>query len=288
MSSSPSGSILGLLEEALPAHGVRLRALLARAQVGGDPELVHDVRVSLRRLEALARLYRGVPEKGDGEAVRASARALRRRLSLLRLEEVGRTLLAARIGAADGGIEALVFPGELPAVRVGPSDLARVERTLTGWRRRLASAFDGPFAPRADGETLLRRQVRRRLRRRVGELSSLLPASRKTLHAARIAAKRVRYALEAVEPLDPGARPLLRLLRSFQEAAGDAHDLVELASRVRAAAAAGPAPGPPIEPLVRALDAEAGRALATARRRGAVLAVPVRKIRGALGMPETR
>jgi CHAD domain-containing protein len=288
VSSSLSGSILGLLEGALAAHGLRLRALAARAEAGGDAELVHDVRVSLRRLEALARLYRGVPGKGDGEAVRASARILRRRLSLLRSEEVGRALLAARTEAADGGIEALVFPGNLPAVRVGASDLARVERALTGWSRRLASAFDGPFAPRVDGEALLRRMTRRRLRRRFAELSSLLPAGRKTLHAARIAAKRVRYALEAVEPLDPGVRPLLRLLRSFQEAAGDAHDLVELAARVRTAAATASAPGPLVEPLVRALDAEAGRVLSTARRRGAALAGPVRKVRCALGAPKTR
>ena len=88
-----SGSILGLLEKALPAHGVKLRALATRARSAGDEELVHDLRVALRRTEALARLFRGIPGKGDGEAPRESARALRRRLSVLRSEEVGRALL---------------------------------------------------------------------------------------------------------------------------------------------------------------------------------------------------
>lgn len=284
MASPRPGSILGLLGEALAVHGARLRELAARARAGGDDDLVHDVRVALRRLEALARLFRGVPGKGDGDAVRASARDLRRRLSLLRSEEVGRALLAARPGAVEAGLEALVFPGELPSVRVDPAQVREVERTLGAWRGRLASASDGAFAPRAGLEVLLARRTWRRLGRRSAELSALLPPARKTLHFARIAAKKARYALEAVEPLDPAARPLLRLLRSFQDAAGDAHDLGELAARFRAAASS----RPDLEPILRALDADAARALAAARRKGQALVGPVRRLRVTLARPETR
>jgi len=278
------GSILGLLEQTLAAQGARLRALADRARTGGDDDLVHDVRVALRRLEALARLFRGVPGERDGEAARALARDLRRRLSLLRSEEVGRALLAARPGAGDAGLVAVVFPGELPSVRVDPAQVQEVARVLGGWRGRLASASDGPFAPRAGLEALLARRTRRRLRRRTEELSALLPPGRKTLHPARIAAKKVRYALEVVEPLDPAVRPLLRLLRSFQDAAGDAHDLGELAERVRTAASS----RPDLEPFLQDLDADTSRAFAAARRRGAALAAPVRRLRPALGTPETR
>ena len=59
-------SVVSLLEEALAAHAARLRSLSARARGGGDDALVHDVRVALRRLEAVARLFRGVPDEGGG------------------------------------------------------------------------------------------------------------------------------------------------------------------------------------------------------------------------------
>ncbi|MFN7988013.1 MAG: CHAD domain-containing protein [Thermoanaerobaculia bacterium] len=284
MAAPRPASILLLLEEALAGHGARLGALSDRARSGGDDDLVHDVRVALRRIEALARLFRGVPGEGDGEAARAAARDLRRRLSLLRSEEVGRALLAARADAAGAGVEALVFPGGLPAVRVDVSEIGPVEGELAEWRRRLVSASNGAFAPRAGIEALLVRRTLRRLGNRGAELSKLLPPGRRTLHPARIAAKKLRYALEAVEPLDPGTRPLLRLLRSFQDAAGDAHDLGELAARVRAAAGS----RPDFEPLLRGLEADAATAFGAARRRGEALAAPVRRLSPALGRRGTR
>ncbi len=288
MASPWSGSILGLFEKALPAHAERLRALAARARSTGDEELVHDLRVALRRTEALARLFRGLPGKGDGEAPRAAARALRRRLSLLRSEEVGRALLASRAGTADSRLIAVVFPGELPAVRVEPGDVEAVERALARWRRRLAAAQDGAFAPRAAADTALLRRTRRRLVRLVRNLSGFLPPDRETMHAARIAAKRARYALEVLEPLDPRFRPILRLLRSFQDAAGDAHDLVELAARVAFVTGADTGADLSSGPLARDLEADATRALQAARAEGTALARPVERLRRSLGSPETR
>lgn len=255
-----------------------------RAHAGGDDDLVHDVRVALRRLEALARLFRGIPGRGDGDEARAAARELRRRLSLLRSEEVGRALLAARPDGAGPGLSALVFPGDLPSVRVDAAEVGAVERALEGWRRRLASASGGAFAPRAGIEALLVRRTRRRLRKRAADLSALLPPGRRTLHPARIAAKKLRYALEAVEPLDPDVAPLLRFLRSYQEAAGDAHDLRELTERVREAAET----RPEAAALLAALDADAAKAFEAARRHGAALAGPVRRLVPALGRRGTR
>jgi CHAD domain-containing protein len=288
LASPWSGSILGLLEKALPAHGERLRALAVRARSVGDEELVHDLRVALRRTEALVRLFRGIPGKGDGDAPRASARTLRRRLSLLRSEEVGRALLASRTGATGPRLSALVFPGELPAVRVDAGEVVAVERALARWRRRLSEARGGAFAPRVAAEAALLRRTRRRLLRLIRNLAGLLPPDRETLHAARIAAKRVRYALEVLEPLNPRVRPLLRLLRTFQDAAGDAHDLAELAARVGFIADAGAEDGLAMGPLARGLEADATQALVTARTGGAALAGPVERLRKSLGAPETR
>ena len=242
----------------------------------------------MRRAEALARLFRGIPGKRDGEAPREAARTLRRRLSLLRSEEVGRALLASRAEATAPHPCTLVFPGELPAVRVDAADVAAVERSLFRWKRRLALEGGGAFAPRAAAETVLVRRTRRRLRRLLRNLAGLLPPDRETLHAARIAAKRVRYALEVLEPIDPQLRPLLRLLRSFQDAAGDAHDLAELAARVGAVAATGAGDDLGLGPLMRALEADTARALSTARTQGAALAAPVERLRKSLRTAETR
>ena len=281
-------SILGLLEEALPAQGERLRALAGRAKAGGDEDLVHDLRVALRRAEALARLFRGAPQKGDGEVPRASARKLRRRLSVLRSEEVGRALLASRAEAAASLPIGLVFPGELPTVRVDAGDVAAVERAVTLWKRKLVSTRGGAFAPRVETQTAILRKTRRRLVRLIRRLSALLPPDGRTLHAARIAAKRLRYALEVVEPLDPGIRPLLRLLRAFQDAAGDFHDLAELAATVGAVAAGDGEDRLALALVARNLEADAGRALAAARRRGSALERPVRRLRQSLEDLETR
>lgn len=219
---------------------------------------------------------------------RASARALRRRLSVLRSEEVGRALLASRAEGTVPGLSALVFPGGLPTVRVAPDDVAAVEQALSRWQRRLATERGGAFAPRAAAETVLVRTTRRRLLRLVRDLEGLLPPDRKTLHAARISAKRVRYALEVLEPLDPRFRPLLRLLRSFQDAAGDAHDLVELAAHVESVAETRADARLALGPLARGLEAEAARALSAARRRGAALAGPVAKLSESLRSAKTR
>ena len=279
-------TILGLVEGGLASRRQGLRALARRATGGGDPELVHDVRVALRRLEALARLFRGLPSVGDGREVRGAARELRRRLSLLRSEEVGRALLAARASGEDEALSALVFPGDPPSARVPAGELEAVERVAAAWQRRLATALGRPFSPRSATEAKLLARTRRRLSRRLSELARLLPPRVETLHAARIAAKRARYALEVVEPLVPRAGPLLGSLRGFQDAAGNAHDLLELARRVRNAVSPGDASSP--GSFLGRLETECAKAAGSARRRGEALAVPVRKLRTALRAPGSR
>lgn len=288
MRSAPVPSVVALLEAALAAHAERLRALAVRARAGGDDALVHDTRVSLRRIEALARLYRGAPGCVDADAARAAARGPRRRLSRLRSEEVGRALLASRLQSGDGDVAALAFPGELPATRVAAADLERVARALSAWRRRLRSELEGAFAPRAAaGERLLPAALRR-VRRRLSSLLRLLPPRARTLHEARIAAKRARYALEAVEPLRPEVRALLRQLRAFQEAAGEAHDLVEVGLRLRDGASRGGPAAAAARRVADEVEGEAARAIESARLRGALLEGAARRVRATLRQAETR
>lgn len=288
MRTASPPSAVALLEESLAAHAGRLRALAARAAAGGDDALVHDTRVSLRRLEALARVFRDAPGRSDADAVRSAARGPRRRLSLLRSEEVGRALLSARLRPGDGDVSSLVFPGELPSTRVAAADLEPAARALAAWRRRLRAELDDAFAPRAAaGERLLRGTLRR-ARRRLSSLLRLLPPRAGTLHEARIAAKRARYALEAVEPLRPEVRALLRQLRAFQGAAGEAHDLVELGLRLREGSLRGGPGAAAAARIAEEVGGEAARAIEAARLRGARLEGAARRVRATLREAETR
>jgi len=87
---------------------------------------------------------------------------------------------------------------------------------------------DGTFADNA----------RRIAGARLGELCDLAPkaldpAKPRKLHDMRIAAKRLRYALEISRPaLGPGAADGLRTAKALQELLGDIHDCDEMLPRV--------------------------------------------------------
>ena len=73
-------------------------------------------------------------------------------------------------------------------------------------------------------EELVVRVLRTRLRE-VRELAHELPGrSKQGLHDFRIACKRLRYALERFEPLEPSLEETADKLASLQDALGEAHD----------------------------------------------------------------
>lgn len=133
------------------------------------------------------------------------------------------------------------------------------------WAAGPAAAFAGSSAAWQGSSPGPRDAPRRKDRREAG------PIRRRASGAAR-----------------PGVSAAARLLRSFQDSAGDAHDLFELAESVGAVSETAAATVLSLEPLGRALEADATSALATARREGAALAGPVEKLRRSLGAAETR
>src|SRR5512140_356004 len=88
--------IVPRLHAALARQKAVIEKILARAHDGFSADDLHDIRVALRRTSAIAQLARGVPAKGDGDALHAAARDLRRLLSGTRTSEVSRRLLLAR------------------------------------------------------------------------------------------------------------------------------------------------------------------------------------------------
>lgn len=265
---------------ALSERRARLDALLAL--VSGPPagETLHDLRVALRRVAALARLTGDVPRKGAGNALRTAARDLRRALSVRRTQDVARALLLGRFRrdprrrpVAERLAARLAKEGD-----PGPSP-ERTRALLARLRRaymRRDAAFAGlhdPLTGTVDqrAEKRLAKSVRRRLGRAARRLYGAGVPGPAGLHPARILARDLRYGLEFTGDAMPAPAALLPLLMDFQDAAGAAHDLSELIGEVRRLAGrARPADRRAalrlLAPLLRAEERAVALAQASSRR----------------------
>lgn len=237
----------------LPAQrGARLvaRDLLSRARAASrrvgardDAEALHDFRVALRRLRSWVRAYRAHLGKS---VPKRSRRALRDLAAATNAGRDAQVQLAWVQGASqDWGDD------RLPGVAWLTGRLE--ERRDQAYRRalrRVGSRFRG-----------MEQTLRNRLRRRAGEdperfghvTASLLQAhgaalrdrlaqiggaaDEPAIHAARIAAKRLRYLLEPLKRYREDAESLIARLRGLQDLLGELHDLHLLGAGVAAAAA---------------------------------------------------
>lgn len=227
---------------ALSKRRARLDALLARLSGPPSGETLHDLRVALRRIAALARLSGDAPRKGSGRALRIAARDLRRALSTRRTQDVARALLLGRFRrdprrrpVAERLAARLAKEGD-----PGPSPartrdlLARLRRAFTRREAALSRLHD-PLTGTADPgtEKRLAKTVRRRLRRAARHLRAAGVPGPAGLHPARILARDLRYGLEFTGTAMPAPATLVPLLMDFQDTAGAAHDLSELIVEVR-------------------------------------------------------
>jgi CHAD domain-containing protein len=235
-------SLLPHLAATVSGQRTVIEQVLARASRLDDPSVLHDLRVALRRTAAVARLTRGFPDAGSGEPLRVAARNLRRSLSPSRTLEVAAALLGTRFRRDPRRRR----PAETLAARIVPREKARRPRRRSGDRglaalRRAFSLRDAElarlarpffFAPVTAADAALAKLVRSRLRKKRRRLLFAGIPDETSLHAARIAAKDLRYSLEFVRHLIPGVPELLPVFQRFQDAAGDAHDRIELIALV--------------------------------------------------------
>lgn len=231
---APQGArrlVLDLLDGATAAR--------ARLDDPTDAEALHDFRVAVRRLRSALRTFAG--ELGTA----ASARGRRR------WRVVAGGTGAGRDAEAQGEWLDAAWPTLAPAARPAARALSsrlrerreresqavgesarRFERLAARLRDDLASytvRLDEAAAPILFGEIAAAR---------VGELAGELAAALANIggaadepgaHAARIAGKRLRYALEVAAP---GARRELGRLRELQDLLGELHDVHGLIRRV--------------------------------------------------------
>jgi triphosphatase len=211
------------------------------ARLGLDSEGVHQLRVALRRLRSVLKVFRPV---SDGPESRALDGALRDLLKLLGpardwdvfLAGIGAEMAAllpedrrmrSLLRAAEGERQAAYHA--LAAVLDGPAwRLALLEGlnflTTRPWRLRADAEAQANLnaPPHGFAATVLEKRWQR-LRKAGAEVATMAPEA---LHELRLDAKRLRYAAEVFAPVFPhkAARRFQRRLADLQEELGRSND----------------------------------------------------------------
>ncbi len=208
-----------------------------KARAKGSEKAVHDLRVSTRRLIATLELAGAI--SGDKEIARLQKqfKKVLKRMGPLRDVQVQLENLS-QIRAIDP-----VKDFKRSLERSERREIARVTKDLKRRRRRRLSdgfhhvrgGFESPRKPVDDGtmrhaiDSLVAIRHRAFWRTR----SRFKPENPQTLHNMRIALKKLRYVLEAAQPVLGGwVRKRSREMHTCQQLMGDARDLEILKSRL--------------------------------------------------------
>lgn len=225
----------------------RARALSRHlpSAVAGDFNGVHQARVASRRLRETVPVLAADLKGSKAGKARRKIRRLTRALGTVRELDVTLKILdelARRDGIPRNALEDV--RGHVIEERDARREkmLERLEEVnATKLNRRLASVADAlqQTASEKWREVLASRLLKRakRLSAAIGAAGHMYAPDR--LHAVRIAAKKLRYALEiAAESRVPAAVPLVRTIKRSQDTLGRLHDLQVLQSHVAAVQAA--------------------------------------------------
>lgn len=193
---------------------VRLLACQARLSARTDPEALHDLRTTVRRMRSLLRPLRGLP---GVEQLEAAASAVGDLTTPLRDREVLAAYLLQH-GQPEAAQRRMAQMDEAyPAVAASP-ELNQLLIILDAFPRFLRAA------QRQDLLKGLRKRIVRRLAKQWKKLDEALHDPAHDRHRLRLLIKRVRYGIEAYPELDRLPKAALPRLRSAQAALGDWHD----------------------------------------------------------------
>jgi CHAD domain-containing protein len=222
---------------------VQVQALIAedpRVRISAD-DGIHQMRVATRRMRTTLATFRPFFIDQAGEPLRDELKWLGGLLGVARDAEVMRATLKADLAAQ---------PAELVLGPVKRRIDLELGHTYREAHKKIVTALDGdrylaliaalesfvaepPFSEQAAGSTTELRSRVRRACRRVERATKGLDAERNPaeqdqhLHDVRIAAKRARYAAEAVRPvIGKPAKAVAEAMQAIQETLGDHNDAV--------------------------------------------------------------
>ncbi|WP_047527126.1 CHAD domain-containing protein [Pseudomonas sp. 11/12A] len=193
---------------------VRLLACQARLSARTDPEALHDLRTTVRRMRSLLRPLRGLP---GVEQLEAAASAVGDLTTPLRDREVLAAYLLQHDQPEAAQRRMAQMDEAYPAVAASP-ELNQLLIILDAFPRFLRAA------QRQDLLKGLRKRIVTRLAKQWKKLDEALHDPAHDRHRLRLLIKRVRYGIEAYPELDRLPKAALPRLRSAQAALGDWHD----------------------------------------------------------------
>lgn len=260
-------TVRDVVGRALAASVVRLLRHDAGVRLGTDPEDVHQARVGTRRLRSDLRTFRDALEPEWASALREDLRWLGGALGAVRDAEVlcdrlrGRALLlpAADRSEAEALLEGL--DRRRDRARAALLDAMRTPR-YDAALDRLVAAANAPAVAEEVASSSATEVLRPALEGPWKHLTAAIDATLEdprdeNLHAARIRAKRVRYATEAVAPVfGKRAKALAAAAAELQDVLGEHQDAVVAGAWLRDAATG---PWAFVAGELAALEAEAAR-----------------------------
>jgi CHAD domain-containing protein len=200
---------------------VRVLACQARLSARTDPEALHDLRTTVRRLRSLLRPLRGLP---GVEQVEAAASRVGQLTTPLRDREVLAAYLLQHDQPEAAHRRMVQMAEAYPAV-AGSPELAHLLMILDAFPRFLrASQRQGLLKS-------LRKRIEKRLAKQWKKLDAALHDPAHDRHRLRLLIKRVRYGIEAYPELDRLPKAAMPRLKSAQGALGDWHDCFQWLAR---------------------------------------------------------
>lgn len=205
----------------------------ARLRAGdfGDPEVIHDLRVALRRLRSV---WRVAEEMGDKRAKKLRQRARRQALALGEARDLDVLILRIDADRAAGHVPDPAVDDWLESLRtrreaavrkaVKVLESAKSERWLEKTRR-----WADPVASDSDSDDFDADTAFAELGRHIADhartvLAGCAPEDEDEVHQLRIEVKRLRYLIEFFRDRVPRAANTIKALVSVQDALGEARD----------------------------------------------------------------
>lgn len=217
-------------------------------RVGGDPEHVHQARVGTRRLRSHLRTFRPLLDRAWADGLRDELGWFAGELGAVRDREVLHERLLVLVGSLPpvdvrpAASLAAMLAGDMAAARTRLLEAMSTSRYFELIDRLVEAAAQPVLTPEASDPAArvlpgLVVKPWRDLRRQVRSMGEWPPDQE--LHRARILAKRVRYASEAVAPaVGADAARFGKLAAALQEVLGEHQDSVTMQAWLRSAAGA--------------------------------------------------
>ncbi|MGN6127433.1 MAG: CHAD domain-containing protein [Humibacter sp.] len=229
-----------VLSGAMMAAVVELEGFESGIRVNADDAL-HQARTRVRRMRSILSVYPRVFEPSARRDLRAQLAELGELLGSARDDEVRTDALRKRWEAADDDATRIALlrlvtvaaetEAKSHADAVAVLDSPAHRALLADLRTFVAHAFAGPDADRR--VTAVARRSLRKACRKVDRAAASSDGDLEHLHATRKAARRVRYAADAVQQDVAGASDLAAAAEAVQDALGDHRDAMLLADELR-------------------------------------------------------